>query len=47
MTMMFRYFGSYDVGVCFAVLSVNAISGYLDRAFAPRAHKVNVNRKEA
>lgn len=47
MTMMFRYFGSYDVGVCFAVLSVNAISGYLDRAFAPRAHKVNINRKEA
>lgn len=42
MAMMFRYFGSYDVGVCFAVLAVNAISGYLDRLFAPKRH-----RKEA
>lgn len=42
MTMAFRYYGSYDLGVCFAVLCVNALSGYLDRAFAPRA-----GRKEA
>ena len=27
MTMMFRYFGSYDTGVCFAVLAVNALAG--------------------
>lgn len=42
MAMMFRYYGSYDVGVCFAVLAVNALSGYLDRLFAPKRH-----RKEA
>jgi electron transport complex protein RnfD len=39
MAMMFRYFGTYDTGVCFAVLTVNALSGYLDRIFAPRAHR--------
>lgn len=42
MAMMFRYYGSYDVGVCFAVLAVNALSGYLDRLFVPKRH-----RKEA
>ena len=45
MTMMFRYYGSYDVGVCFAVLCVNALSGYLDRALAPRTRRLN--REEA
>lgn len=30
-TMMFRYFGSYDTGVCFAILAVNAFSGPIDR----------------
>ena len=34
MTMMFRYFGSYDTGVCFAVLAVNALSRPLDRLFS-------------
>ena len=38
-TMAFRYFGSYDIGVCFAILLVNALSGCLDRLFAPKAHK--------
>ena len=33
MTMMFRYFGSYDMGVCFAVLAVNALSHPLDQLF--------------
>ena len=37
MTMMFRYFGSYDTGVCFAVLAVNALSAPLDRLFSRRA----------
>lgn len=41
-TMLFRYFGSYDVGVCFAVLLVNALSGWLDRLLPEKAH-----RKEA
>lgn len=36
MAMMFRYFGSYDTGVCFAVLAVNALSGPLDRLFAKK-----------
>ncbi len=30
-TMGFRYFGVYDTGVCFALLTVNSISGWLDR----------------
>ena len=40
--MLFRYFGSYDVGVCFAVLLVNALSGWLDRLLPEKVH-----RKEA
>lgn len=35
-TMLFRYFGSDDTGVCFSILIVNAISGYLDRLFSPK-----------
>ena len=31
LTMMFRYYGSYELGVCFALLLSNAFSGYLDR----------------
>lgn len=31
-TMMFRYYGAYELGVCFAALLVNSISGYFDRA---------------
>ena len=31
LTMMFRYYGSYELGVCFALLLANAFSGYLDR----------------
>ena len=30
-TMMYRYYGSYELGICFAVLLVNAFSGTLDR----------------
>lgn len=33
-TAMFRYFGTYELGACFALLLVNAISGYFDRAIA-------------
>lgn len=33
-TMMFRYFGTYELGACFAFLLVNSISGYFDRAVA-------------
>lgn len=30
-TMGFRYFGVYETGVCFALLTVNSLSGWLDR----------------
>ncbi len=29
--MGFRYFGVYETGVCFALLAVNSIFGWLDR----------------
>lgn len=38
-TMMFRYFGTYELGTCFAFLLVNAISGYFDRAISGRIAK--------
>lgn len=31
LTMMYRYYGTYETGVCFALLVVNATSGYIDR----------------
>ncbi len=30
--MMFRYFGTYELSICFAILLVNAFYGYFDRA---------------
>ena len=36
MAMMFRYFGTYDNSVCFAVLGVNALTGFLDKLFTSR-----------
>lgn len=33
-TMMFRYYGTFELGSCFAFLIVNSISGYFDRAIA-------------
>lgn len=30
--MMFRYFGTFELGTCFAILLVNALSGFFDRA---------------
>ena len=30
-TMGFRYYGVYETGVCFALLTVNSISGWMDR----------------
>jgi electron transport complex protein RnfD len=29
--MAFRYYGAYETGVCFALLLVNSVSGWLDR----------------
>lgn len=31
---MFRYFGTYELGTCFAIILVNSISGFFDRAIA-------------
>lgn len=40
-TVMFRYFGTFELGVCFAFLLVNAVSGYFDRALEGRRLKKN------
>jgi electron transport complex protein RnfD len=29
--MGFRYYGAYETGVCFALLLINSLSGWLDR----------------
>ena len=34
LTMLFRYFGSYEIGGCFALLLVNATEGFWDRLFS-------------
>lgn len=39
LTMLFRYFGSFEVGGCFALLLVNATEGYWDRLFAGKSDK--------
>jgi electron transport complex protein RnfD len=30
-SMAFRYYGAYETGVCFAILMINSVSGWLDR----------------
>ena len=45
-TMMFRYYGSYEIGICFAILAVNAVSGYLDRTVSKHTHTREVTRLE-
>ncbi len=34
LTMMYRYYGTYETGVCFALLVMNAGAGYIDRTTA-------------
>lgn len=46
MSMMFRYFGSYETGACFALLVVNSVSGWLDRAVL-RSEAKKARRLEA
>ena len=53
LTMLFRYYGSYEIGGCFAILLVNATEGYWDRLFsgqknekAPKAEKQTVEIKK-
>ena len=38
-TMLFRYYGSFEVGGCFALLLVNATEGYWDRLFSGKKEK--------
>ena len=42
---VFRFFGEYETGVCFALLMVNAIPEWLDRV-ARRAERVRFMKKE-
>ena len=44
-TMGFRYFGVYETGVCFAILAVNSISGWLDRTEV-RLHELIKNGRQ-
>ena len=44
--MMFRYYGNYETGVCFAILAMNAFSGWLDRAVLRILHRKGVVRRE-
>ena len=45
-TMLFRYYGSYETGVCFALLAVGAVSGWLDRAVQRAVYRKGVVRRE-
>ncbi len=40
LTMLFRYYGSYEIGGCFALLLVNATEGYWDRLFTKEVKNV-------
>lgn len=31
LTMMFRYYGAFELGICFAVIIISALSGFFDR----------------
>lgn len=45
--MMFRYYGTYETGVCFALLAINSVSGWLDRAVTDLMERKGVRRHEA
>lgn len=45
LTIIFRYYGEYETGFCFALLMVNAIPEWLDR-FARRAERMKFMKKE-
>lgn len=46
-TMMFRYFGAFEAGVCFALLIVNSLSSWLDRAVQSAQTRKGVVHREA
>lgn len=39
LTMLFRYYGQYDFGACFALLLIGPLSGYLDRKLHTRIRR--------
>lgn len=41
-SMLFRYYGGYELGVCFAIILVNSVSGYIDRM----VHRITQKRVE-
>jgi len=45
-TMVFSYYGAFQMGVCFAVLLLNPLVPYLDRKFAPREVKLKEGRAD-
>ncbi len=44
-SMGFRYYGAYDTGVCFALLVVNSISGWIDRTETSLYHLSHPQQK--
>ena len=40
MAMIFRYFGSFDIGTCFALLLIDPLEGYIERLFGSEKIKV-------
>ena len=40
MAMIFRYFGSFDIGTCFALLLIDPLEGYIERLFGSKKVKV-------
>ena len=45
LTMLFRYYGSYEIGGCFAILLVNATEGFWDRLFEKSADEEKAEHK--
>ena len=44
--MIFRYVGSFEIGTCFALLLVNTMEGYIERAVGGKKVKVNMPAEE-
>lgn len=45
LSMIFRYIGAFDIGVCFALLLVNTLDGYIERLVS--GDRVKVDTKES
>ncbi|MBE6886824.1 MAG: hypothetical protein E7484_00195 [Ruminococcaceae bacterium] len=46
MGMLFRYYGSFEIGTCFALLIVNTMDGYIERMVS-RKDRVKVEKDES